>query len=54
MICGLSLICSFLQVTLAIDEPEPGLTVVKLTHVDIPEEDRLALSFLVFLVVVCL
>ncbi|KAL6145347.1 PREDICTED: activator of 90 kDa heat shock protein ATPase homolog [Fragaria vesca subsp. vesca] len=28
------------KVTLAMDEPEPGLTVVKLTHVDIPEEDR--------------
>jgi hypothetical protein len=29
-----------LQVRLALDEPEPGLTVVKLTHTDIPEEDR--------------
>ncbi|XP_062167510.1 uncharacterized protein LOC133873772 [Alnus glutinosa] len=27
-------------VRLALDEPEPGLTVVKLTHTDIPEEDR--------------
>ena len=36
------------------DEPEPGLTVVKLTHVDIPEEDMLALSFSVFFVIVCL
>ncbi|XP_062003825.1 uncharacterized protein LOC133721272 [Rosa rugosa] len=28
------------KVTLTFDEPEPGLTVVKLTHVDVPEEDR--------------
>ncbi|XP_059462946.1 uncharacterized protein LOC132191850 [Corylus avellana] len=27
-------------VRLALDEPEPGLTVVKLTHTDVPEEDR--------------
>ncbi|PON56324.1 Activator of Hsp90 ATPase [Trema orientale] len=27
-------------VRLTLDEPEPGLTVVKLTHTDIPEEDR--------------
>ena len=26
---------------LTLDEPEPGLTVVKLLHTDIPEEDRL-------------
>ena len=29
------------QVRLALDEPEAGVTVVKLTHTDIPEEDRL-------------
>lgn len=28
------------QVRLTLDEPEPGVTVVKLTHTDIPEEDR--------------
>ncbi|KAK4755237.1 hypothetical protein SAY87_008994 [Trapa incisa] len=27
-------------VKLVLDEPEPGITVVKLTHTDIPEEDR--------------
>lgn len=27
-------------VTLTLEEPEPGLTVVKLTHTDVPEEDR--------------
>ncbi|XP_052176022.1 uncharacterized protein LOC127790517 [Diospyros lotus] len=27
-------------VRLAFDEPEPGITVVKLTHTDVPEEDR--------------
>lgn len=27
-------------VKLTLDEPEPGLTVVKLTHTDVPEEDR--------------
>lgn len=27
-------------VRLTLDEPEPGVTVVKLTHTDIPEEDR--------------
>lgn len=32
-----------LQVRLSLDEPEPGVTVVKLTHADIPEEDRCAL-----------
>ncbi|CAB4293959.1 unnamed protein product [Prunus armeniaca] len=28
------------QVRLKLEEPEPGLTIVKLTHSDIPEEDR--------------
>lgn len=28
---------------LTLDESEPGVTVVKLTHTDIPEEDRLVL-----------
>ncbi|KAF3442660.1 hypothetical protein FNV43_RR16576 [Rhamnella rubrinervis] len=27
-------------VRLSLDEPEPGVTIVKLTHTDIPEEDR--------------
>lgn len=36
---GLNLIeCQ--QVRLTLEEPEPGVTVVKLTHTDIPEEDR--------------
>lgn len=30
----------FLQVRLVFEEPEPGVTVVKLTHTDVPEEDR--------------
>lgn len=34
------------QVKLTFDEPEPGVTVVKLIHSDVPEEDRL-----VFLIV---
>lgn len=29
------------QVKLVLDEPEPGVTIVKLTHTDVPEEDRL-------------
>ncbi|KAK2363527.1 activator of 90 kDa heat shock protein ATPase protein [Trifolium repens] len=29
-----------LQVKLVFEEPEPGVTVVKLTHTDVPEEDR--------------
>lgn len=33
-----------LQVKLVLDEPEPGVTVVKLTHTDVPEEDRSAFS----------
>lgn len=28
------------MVRLAFDEPEPGVTIVKLTHTDVPEEDR--------------
>lgn len=43
--CGLSMICLVLQVRLTMEEPEPGLTVVKLNHVDVPEEDRLVPSF---------
>lgn len=35
--------CYVLQVRLVFDEPEPGVTVVKLTHTDVPEEDRLVL-----------
>jgi hypothetical protein len=31
----------FLQVRLVFEEPEPGVTVVNLTHTDVPEEDRL-------------
>lgn len=30
-----------LQVKLVFEEPEPGVTVVKLMHSDVPEEDRL-------------
>lgn len=30
-----------LQVRLTLDEPEPGVTIVKLIQTDIPEEDRL-------------
>lgn len=30
-----------LQVRLSFDEPEPGITIVKLIHSDVPEEDRL-------------
>ncbi|KAJ8754458.1 hypothetical protein K2173_005619 [Erythroxylum novogranatense] len=33
-------------VRLTFDEPEPGITVVKLMHTDIPEEDRFVLPFL--------
>ncbi|CAL2229195.1 unnamed protein product [Prunus armeniaca] len=37
-----STICQvfFFLVRLKLEEPEPGLTIVKLTHSDIPEEDR--------------
>lgn len=35
------MIIAMLQVRIAFDEPEPGLTVVKLTQTGIPEEDRL-------------
>ncbi|PRQ57990.1 hypothetical protein RchiOBHm_Chr1g0354331 [Rosa chinensis] len=38
VICGLSLVCLVSQV-LTLEEPERGLTIVKLTHVDVPEED---------------
>lgn len=38
------LFMGYLQVKLTLDEPEPGLTVVKLTHTDVPEEDRLVLE----------
>ena len=38
-----SMIVEMLQVKIALDEPEPGLTVVKLTQTGIPEEDRLVL-----------
>ena len=30
----------YLQVRLVFEEPETGVTVVKLTHSDVPEEDR--------------
>jgi len=30
----------YLQVRLVFEEPEAGVTVVKLTHTDVPEEDR--------------
>lgn len=43
--CGLSMICLVLQVRLTLEEPEPGLTVVKLNHVDVPDEDRLVPCF---------
>lgn len=29
------------QVKITFEEPEPGVTVVNLTHTDVPEEDRL-------------
>lgn len=35
--------CYALQVRLVFDDSEPGVTVVKLTHTDVPEEDRLVL-----------
>lgn len=28
---------------IAFDEPQPGVTIVNLTHTDVPEEDRLVL-----------
>ena len=34
------IICVYLQVRLEFEEPESGVTVVKLTHTDVPEEDR--------------
>lgn len=34
----------FLQVRLVLEEPEPGVTVVKLTQTDVPDEDRFVLS----------
>lgn len=34
-----------LQVRLELEEPEPGVTVAKLTHTDVPEEDRLGILF---------
>ena len=34
------IICVYLQVRLVFEEPESGVTVVKLTHTDVPEEDR--------------
>lgn len=33
-------IVCFVQVILTLEEPEIGVTVVRLTHSDIPEEDR--------------
>ena len=27
------------------DEPEPGVTVIKLTHSDVPEEDKLVFDY---------
>ena len=33
------IICVYLQVRLVFEEPESGVTVVKLTHTDVPEED---------------
>lgn len=32
-----------LQVRLTFEESEPGVTIVKLKHVDVPQEDRLVL-----------
>ena len=32
-----------MQVRLVLEEPEPGVTVVKLTQTDVPEEDRFVL-----------
>lgn len=32
--------CELLQVRIVFEEPESGVTVVKLTHTDVPEEDR--------------
>lgn len=45
LVCGLRMIYLVLQVRLTLEEPEPGLTVVKLNHVDVPDEDRLVPSF---------
>ena len=40
------------QVKIAFEEPEPGVTIVNLTHTDIPEEDRLvSLTELMYVVV---
>lgn len=33
---------------LTFDEPEPGFTVIKLKHTDVPEEDRFALFIIQF------
>jgi len=51
----------YLQVRLVFEEPEAGVTVVKLTHTDVPEEDRWVFAFLglvydsyVFFVLCCL
>lgn len=31
------------QVKIVFEEPQPGVTIVNLTHTDVPEEDRLVL-----------
>lgn len=33
---------------LVFEEPESGVTVVKLTHTDVPEEDRLVFDYIDF------
>lgn len=40
------------QVKIAFEEPEPGVTIVNLTHTDVPEEDRLVSLLEIFLIIV--
>lgn len=38
---------------LTFDEPEPGVTIVKLVHSDVPEEDRLVFLIIVLMIDNC-
>lgn len=40
------------QVKITFEEPEPGVTIVNLTHTDVPEEDRLVSLLEIFLIIV--
>lgn len=48
------LVVNIAQVKLTFDEPEPGVTIVKLVHSDVPEEDRLVFLIIVLIIDICL